>query len=118
WPRPKYLLFGFMGLMYAYVLWTNESFLFNSKDPEWAHIDPFKWWLLPHGLAAACALFLACAGVSPRCTASWAASMLPAFFWVLRSESTYNISRSEWSRHAPSQSRPRPTPPCGCSPPA
>jgi uncharacterized membrane protein len=58
WPRPKYLLFGFIGLMYAYVLWNDESFLFNSKDPEWAHIDSFKWWLLPHGMAAACALFL------------------------------------------------------------
>jgi uncharacterized membrane protein len=44
--------------MYAYVLWHNESFLFNSKDPEWAHIGSFKWFLLPHGLAAACALFL------------------------------------------------------------
>jgi len=43
WPRPKYLLFGFIGLMYAYVLWTDESFLFNSKDPEWVHIDSFKW---------------------------------------------------------------------------
>ena len=58
WQRPKYLLFAFLGLMYAYVLWTNESFLFNSKDPEWQHIESFKWWLLPHGLAAACALFL------------------------------------------------------------
>jgi uncharacterized membrane protein len=58
WPRPKVLLFAFIALMYAYVLWHNESFLFNSKDPEWAHIGPFKWFLLPHGLAAACALFL------------------------------------------------------------
>jgi uncharacterized membrane protein len=44
--------------MYAYVLWNNERFLVNSKHPEWAHIESFKWWLLPHGLAAACALFL------------------------------------------------------------
>src|SRR5947207_8639709 len=29
WPRAKYLLFGLIALMYAYVLWTNESFLFN-----------------------------------------------------------------------------------------
>ena len=58
WLRPKYLLFAFIGLMYAYVLWNNESFLFNHKDPEWPHIESFKWWLLPHGLAAACALFL------------------------------------------------------------
>ena len=58
WQRPKYLLFAFLGVMYAYVLWTNESFLINSKDPEWLHIASFKWWLLPHGLTAACALFL------------------------------------------------------------
>ena len=58
WLRPKYLLFASIGLMYAYVLWHNESFLFNHADPEWQHIEPFKWWLLPHGLAAACALIL------------------------------------------------------------
>jgi uncharacterized membrane protein len=58
WPRAKYLLFAFIALMYAYVLWIDESFLLNAKDPEWAHIESFKWWLLPHGLAAGCALFL------------------------------------------------------------
>lgn len=44
--------------MYAYVLWHNESFLINPKDPEWTHIHAYRWWLLPHGLVAACALFL------------------------------------------------------------
>ena len=44
--------------MYVYVLLHNESFLFNAKDAEWPHIQSFKWWLLPHGLTAACALFL------------------------------------------------------------
>ncbi len=58
WLRPKYLLFGFIGVMYAYVLWHNESFLITRADPEWLHIAPFKWFLLPHGLAAGCALFL------------------------------------------------------------
>src|SRR5476649_2602368 len=58
WPRPKYLLLALIELIYAYVLWTNESFLFNSRDPEWAHIAPFRWFLLPHGMAAAFALFL------------------------------------------------------------
>ena len=58
WLRPKYLLFAFIALMYAYVLWNNESFLFNPKDPEWTHIQSFRWWLLPHGMVAACALFL------------------------------------------------------------
>src|SRR5580704_2710503 len=34
--RPKYLLFGFIGLMLAYVLVNNERFLIDSSDPEWA----------------------------------------------------------------------------------
>jgi hypothetical protein len=58
WLRPKYLLFGFIGLMLAYVLVHDESFLINAKDPEWLHIQSFRWWLLPHGLAGACALVL------------------------------------------------------------
>jgi uncharacterized membrane protein len=58
WLRPKYLLFGFIGLMLAYVLVHDESFLVDPKDPEWQHIQLFRWWLLPHGLAGACALLL------------------------------------------------------------
>jgi hypothetical protein len=56
--RAKTVLFVLIGLMYAYVLVTTESFLFDKSSPEWAHIAPFQMWLLPHGLAAACALFL------------------------------------------------------------
>jgi uncharacterized membrane protein len=56
--RAKTVLFALIGLMYAYVLLTTESFLFDKSSPEWAHIAPFRMWLLPHGLAAACALFL------------------------------------------------------------
>ena len=58
WPRSKYLVFGFIGLMVAYVLRHNEHFLIDAKDPEWLHIRTFKWWLLPHGLMGACALLL------------------------------------------------------------
>jgi uncharacterized membrane protein len=58
WPRAKYLLFGFIGLMVAYVLNHNERFLIDAKHPEWLHIRTFKWWLLPHGLMGACALLL------------------------------------------------------------
>lgn len=58
WMRSKYLLFAFIGLMYAYVLVHNESFLINNADPEWSHIGTFKWFLLPHGLVAGCALLL------------------------------------------------------------
>lgn len=58
WLRPKYLLFAFIGLMFAYVLRHNESFIINRGNPVWHHYEPFKWWLLPHGLAGACALLL------------------------------------------------------------
>jgi uncharacterized membrane protein len=58
WLRPKYLLFTFIGLMFAYVLYHNESFLIHPQDPAWLHYRPFQWWLLPHGLAGACALLL------------------------------------------------------------
>jgi uncharacterized membrane protein len=56
--RPKYLLFGFIGLMLAYVLGHNERFLIDRSHPEWTHIQSFKWYLLPHGIMAACALLL------------------------------------------------------------
>jgi uncharacterized membrane protein len=56
--RLKYLLFTLVGLMVAYVLWHNESFLINRADPVWQHYKPFRWWLLPHGLAGACAILL------------------------------------------------------------
>jgi uncharacterized membrane protein len=58
WLRPKYLLFTAIGLMLAYVVPHDESFLVHPKDPLWQHYEPFKWWLLPHGIAGACALLL------------------------------------------------------------
>jgi Predicted membrane protein (DUF2306) len=54
----KYLLFALIGLMILYVLRHNERFLVDATDPVWQHYQPFKWWLLPHGLAGACALLL------------------------------------------------------------
>lgn len=56
--RPKHFLFAFVGLMMAYVLRHNESFLIHPNDPVWQHYHPFRWWLLPHGIAGACALLL------------------------------------------------------------
>jgi uncharacterized membrane protein len=58
WLRTKYLLFAAIGLMLAYVIPHDESFLVHPKDPIWQHYEPFKWWLLPHGIAGACALLL------------------------------------------------------------
>ena len=63
-PKPlvtlnaKTLLFAAIAVMYVYVLYNVEGFLFDKADPEWKHIAPFQWWLLPHGMAAAFALFL------------------------------------------------------------
>jgi uncharacterized membrane protein len=59
WIKPKNFVFAGILLMMAYVLRHNESFLVDQSDPNWDHIKSFKWWLLPHGLAGACALFLA-----------------------------------------------------------
>lgn len=54
----KIAVFGFVAAMLAYVVQHNERFLIDSADPVWGHYQPFKWWLLPHGVAGACALLL------------------------------------------------------------
>jgi uncharacterized membrane protein len=56
--RPKYILFTILAFMLLYVIVHDESFLVHPKDPMWQHYQPFKWWLLPHGIAGACALLL------------------------------------------------------------
>jgi hypothetical protein len=56
--RPKYILFAILAFMLLYVIVHDESFLVHPKDPMWQHYQPFKWWLLPHGIAGACALLL------------------------------------------------------------
>jgi uncharacterized membrane protein len=58
-PRAKTLLFALIAAMYVYVICTTERFLIDSSDPAWTHIAPFRMILLPHGLVAAVALFLA-----------------------------------------------------------
>jgi uncharacterized membrane protein len=57
--RTKSLVFTAIAAMAAYVLYHNERFLLDPAHPIWNHYEPFKWWLLPHGLAGACALLLA-----------------------------------------------------------
>ena len=57
--RLKHLVFAVIAAMAAYVLYHNERFLLDAAHPIWNHYEPFKWWLLPHGLAGACALVLA-----------------------------------------------------------
>jgi uncharacterized membrane protein len=52
-------VFAAVAAMAAYVLYHNERFLIDPTNPVWNHYGPFKWWLLPHGLAGVCALLLA-----------------------------------------------------------
>jgi len=59
WFRAKYLAFAIIALMTVYVLYHNERFLLDPSHPVWQHYESFKWWLLPHALAGACALLLA-----------------------------------------------------------
>ena len=56
--RPKYIVFGIVGLMIAYVIRHNESFLWNSHDANWPRYHTIRWYLLPHALAGACAILL------------------------------------------------------------
>jgi uncharacterized membrane protein len=56
--RPKYLAFTFIAVMMGYVAVHNESFLVNWSDPIWNHYRDIKWYLIPHGITAACALLL------------------------------------------------------------
>ena len=66
WRRPKYLVFTLLGLMLAYVLQHNERFVVDPKDPSWERYEPFKWWLLAHGLGGAAAMLLAPMQLSDR----------------------------------------------------
>jgi uncharacterized membrane protein len=56
-PRPKYVLFAVIGLMMLIVL-NRDRVLVNPQAPIWEHYQYFKWWLLPHGITGALALFL------------------------------------------------------------
>jgi hypothetical protein len=50
--RPKYLLFGAIGVMFLFDLTHSGRFLIDPSDDEWMHIESFKWWLRPHAIAA------------------------------------------------------------------
>lgn len=62
----KYLFFAILGLMTLFVLWNNERFFLNPRSPEWAHYNPIRWHLIPHGLGGALALGLGATQFSTR----------------------------------------------------
>lgn len=55
----KYVVFTAIALASTYVLYHNERFLVDSNHPVWQHYEPFKWWLLPHGIFGAIVLLFA-----------------------------------------------------------
>jgi hypothetical protein len=72
WFRTKNFVFALIAAMMAYVLYHNERFLIDPTHPVWQHYESFKWWLLPHGLAGACALLLVPMQFSDRLRARFA----------------------------------------------
>ena len=55
----KYVVFSVIAIMMAYVLYHNERFLIEPTNPIWQHYEPFKWWLLPHGVFGGIVILLA-----------------------------------------------------------
>jgi uncharacterized membrane protein len=72
WLRPKNVVFALIVVMIAYVIYHNESFVVDPTAPVWQHYASFRWWLLPHGLAGACALLLVPLQFSDRLRARFA----------------------------------------------
>ena len=55
----KHVFFVIYGLMTLFVLYRYEMPFLDSQSPIWLHFAKVKWWLLPHGLLGAIALFIA-----------------------------------------------------------
>ena len=55
----KYVVFSVLAVASLYVLYHNERFLIDSSHPVWQRYEPFKWWLLPHGIFGAIVLLVA-----------------------------------------------------------
>jgi uncharacterized membrane protein len=56
--QAKHVFFIFYGAMTLFVLYRYEAPFLDSQSPAWTHFAKVTWWLLPHGLAGALALFI------------------------------------------------------------
>ena len=52
----KWVLFAILGILTVSAIVTAEHFLIDPRDPEWKHIAPYRWLLLPHAIAGVIAL--------------------------------------------------------------
>ena len=57
--QAKHIFFIFFGLMTLLVLYLYEVPLMDADSPARQRIEVVKWWMIPHGIAGALALFLA-----------------------------------------------------------
>ncbi len=57
--RAKHVFFAFFALLTLLVFYVYETPFLDARSPVWAHVEPVKWLLLPHGVAGAVALLLA-----------------------------------------------------------
>lgn len=54
----KRVTFALLAALTLATIYEHETPLLNPANPEWRHIAPFRWWLLPHVITAAVALVL------------------------------------------------------------
>jgi len=54
----KRALFLSLALITLVTLYVHEAYLWKPADPEWAHLRPFRWWLVPHVFGGGVALLL------------------------------------------------------------
>jgi uncharacterized membrane protein len=57
--RARHLFWAAFGLLTLLVFYLYETPFLDPHSPVWAHVEPVKWLLLPHGVAGAVALLLA-----------------------------------------------------------
>ncbi len=62
----KHWWFAAVGAATLFVLWNNERFFLNPRAPEWAHFNPIRWQLVPHGIGGTLALLLGAIQFSAR----------------------------------------------------
>jgi len=55
-----------VAVLFLFVCWVDERFLFISTDPEWRHIADYQYVLLLHGLGGLVALTVGAAQFSDR----------------------------------------------------
>lgn len=51
--------FLFLGMLTLATIYVHEGWVLRPADPNWKHILPFRWWLVPHIAAGAVALMIA-----------------------------------------------------------